>query len=173
MTCLAASAATPPAARPASLRLFVAVAAPSPWRSVQPLRALWRREGAGPRAVTMLPRCSSAGDSRAAGDGSLSSFCIIEGPETIQDFVQMQSQEIQDNIKSRRNKIFLLMEEVRRLRVQQRMRAAESRSASTEENEMPEMPSTIPFLPYTVTPSPYVVYLQKCFMSNIHSFCFV
>jgi hypothetical protein len=40
------------------------------------------------------------------------SFCIIEGPETIQDFVQMQSQEIQDNIKSRRNKIFLLMEEV-------------------------------------------------------------
>uniref|UniRef100_A0A0A8YKN7 Uncharacterized protein n=1 Tax=Arundo donax TaxID=35708 RepID=A0A0A8YKN7_ARUDO len=40
------------------------------------------------------------------------SFCIIEGPETIEDFVQMQSQEIQDNIKSRRNKIFLLMEEV-------------------------------------------------------------
>jgi hypothetical protein len=72
MTCLAASAVTPPAARPASLRLLVAVAAPSPWRSVQPHRALWRREGAGPRAVTMLPRCSSAGDSRAAGDGSLS-----------------------------------------------------------------------------------------------------
>jgi hypothetical protein len=44
------------------------------------------------------------------------SFCIIEGPETIQDFVQMQSQEIQDNIKSRRNKIFLLMEEVIMLR---------------------------------------------------------
>lgn len=41
-----------------------------------------------------------------------SNFCIIEGPETVQDFVQMQLQEIQDNIKSRRNKIFLLMEEV-------------------------------------------------------------
>lgn len=40
------------------------------------------------------------------------SFCIIEGPETLQDFVQMQLQEIKDNIKSRRNKIFLLMEEV-------------------------------------------------------------
>ncbi|RWW26977.1 hypothetical protein BHE74_00032270 [Ensete ventricosum] len=40
------------------------------------------------------------------------SFCIIEGPETLQDFVQMQLQEIQDNIRSRRNKIFLLMEEV-------------------------------------------------------------
>ena len=42
----------------------------------------------------------------------LYSFCIIEGPETIEDFVKMQSQEIQDNINSRRNKIFLLMEEV-------------------------------------------------------------
>lgn len=42
----------------------------------------------------------------------ISNFCIIEGPETVQDFVQMQVQEIQDNIKSRRNKIFLLMEEV-------------------------------------------------------------
>lgn len=42
-----------------------------------------------------------------------SNFCIIEGPETVQDFVQMQSQEIQDNIRSRRNKIFLLMEEVK------------------------------------------------------------
>lgn len=41
-----------------------------------------------------------------------SNFCIIEGPETVQDFVQMQVQEIQDNISSRRNKIFLLMEEV-------------------------------------------------------------
>lgn len=41
-----------------------------------------------------------------------SNFCIIEGPETVQNFVQMQAQEIQDNIRSRRNKIFLLMEEV-------------------------------------------------------------
>lgn len=41
-----------------------------------------------------------------------SNFCIIEGPETVQDFGQMQFQEIQDNIRSRRNKIFLLMEEV-------------------------------------------------------------
>jgi hypothetical protein len=40
------------------------------------------------------------------------SFCIIEGPETIEDFSQLQSQEIQDNINSRRSKIFLLMEEV-------------------------------------------------------------
>uniref|UniRef100_A0A0A9DA41 Uncharacterized protein n=1 Tax=Arundo donax TaxID=35708 RepID=A0A0A9DA41_ARUDO len=64
------------------------------------------------RRQQVVRRCSSAGESRAAGDGGLSSFCIIEGPETIEDFVQMQSQEIQDNIKSHRKKIFLLMEKV-------------------------------------------------------------
>lgn len=39
-------------------------------------------------------------------------FCIIEGPETVQDFAKMELQEIHDNIRSRRNKIFLHMEEV-------------------------------------------------------------
>jgi len=44
-------------------------------------------------------------------------FCIIEGPETVQDFAKMELQEIQDNIRSRRNKIFLHMEEVMMLDV--------------------------------------------------------
>lgn len=39
-------------------------------------------------------------------------FCIIEGRDTVLDFSQMQLQEIRDNVTSRRNKIFLLMEEV-------------------------------------------------------------
>lgn len=81
-----------------------------------------------------------------------SSFCIIEGPETIQDFAKMQLQEIQDNVRSRRNKIFLLMEEVRRLRVQQRIKSAEIRNVNDEdENEMPDIPSSIPFLPLLTT----------------------
>lgn len=42
----------------------------------------------------------------------ISNFSIIEGPETLQDFVQMQLKEIEDNIKHRRNRIFFLMEEV-------------------------------------------------------------
>lgn len=46
-----------------------------------------------------------------------SNFCIIEGPETVQDFVQMQLREIQNNIRSRRNKIFLLMEEVKFVKI--------------------------------------------------------
>lgn len=83
-----------------------------------------------------------------SGDKNPSNFCIIEGPETVQDFGQMQFQEIQDNIRSRRNKIFLLMEEVRRLRIQQRLKNSNTRGETGEdENEMPDIPSTIPFLP--------------------------
>ncbi|VFQ79720.1 unnamed protein product [Cuscuta campestris] len=81
-----------------------------------------------------------------------SNFCIIEGPETVQDFVQMEAQEIQDNIRSRRNKIFLLMEEVRRLRIQQRLKGLKVMGESgEEEDEMPDIPSTIPFVT-TMTP---------------------
>ncbi|KAJ8435314.1 hypothetical protein Cgig2_026406 [Carnegiea gigantea] len=75
-------------------------------------------------------------------------FCIIEGPETVQDFAKMELQEIQDNIRSRRNKIFLHMEEVRRLRIQQRIKSAELGILKEEqENELPNFPSFIPFLP--------------------------
>ncbi|KAG8070912.1 hypothetical protein GUJ93_ZPchr0006g45155 [Zizania palustris] len=165
MYCLAASPATSPApaARAASPFLCVVAVSPPPSRSRGLHRAAWGRMRGGVVSSQrqVLQRCSSAGESRAAGDGGQSSFCIIEGPETIQDFVQMQSQEIQDNIKSRRNKIFLLMEEVRRLRVQQRIRTSESRGASTEENEMPEIPSTIPFLPNTSPKTMKQLYLTS------------
>jgi hypothetical protein len=40
-------------------------------------------------------------------------FCIVEGPETVQDFAKLDLQEIEDNVRSRRNKIFLNMEEAR------------------------------------------------------------
>ncbi|KAF4402883.1 hypothetical protein G4B88_010335 [Cannabis sativa] len=106
-----------------------------------------------------LPRsrviCSSINskDDTLGGDNFSSNFCIIEGPETVQDFVQMQLQEIQENIKSRRNKIFLLMEEVRRLRVQQRIKSINEIDEEDIEEayEMPDIPSSIPFLP-DVTP---------------------
>ncbi|KAI0527056.1 hypothetical protein KFK09_002652 [Dendrobium nobile] len=92
------------------------------------------------------PACCSSGRNSMPFDENSSSFCIIEGPETVEDFVQMQLQEIDDNIRSRRNKIFLLMEEVRRLRIQQRIRSAKFNNESSDENEMPDMPSAIPFL---------------------------
>ncbi|CAL0317030.1 unnamed protein product [Lupinus luteus] len=100
----------------------------------------------------------------ASGDNNPSNFCIIEGPETVQDFVQMQLQEIQDNIKSRRNKIFLLMEEVRRLRVQQRIRGVQTvinEDGEEESFDMPEIQSSIPFLPH-VTPKT----LKKLYLTS-------
>lgn len=85
---------------------------------------------------------SDSSDKNAAG------FCIIEGPETVEDFAKMELQEIRDNIRSRRNKIFLHMEEVRRLRIQQRIKSAElGILTEAEENELPNFPSFIPFLP--------------------------
>ncbi|XP_071910702.1 protein ORANGE-LIKE, chloroplastic-like isoform X3 [Coffea arabica] len=97
--------------------------------------------------------CSSTDDpnSMPSGENIRSSFCIIEGPETVEDFVQMQLQEIQENIRSRRNKIFLLMEEVRRLRVQQHIKSIKvSDGTGEQENEMPDIPSSIPFLPHVL-----------------------
>ncbi|KAL5129547.1 Protein ORANGE, chloroplastic [Glycine soja] len=90
-------------------------------------------------------------------------FCIIEGPETVQDFAKMELQEIQDNIRSRRNKIFLHMEEVRRLRIQQRIKSAELGILNEEqENELPNFPSFIPFLP-PLTSANLKQYYATCF----------
>lgn len=71
-------------------------------------------------------------------------FCIIESRESVKNFANMQMDELEENIQSRRNKIFLLMEEVRRLRIQQRMR----RDPNLEGKEKDESyPSFIPFFP--------------------------
>lgn len=72
-------------------------------------------------------------------------FCIIENSETVKDFASLQLDEISQNIASRRNKIFLLMEEVRRLRIQQRAKGGET----TKEQELSQeqFVSALPFLP--------------------------
>lgn len=77
----------------------------------------------------------------------------------------MQLLEIQDNIRSRRNKIFLLMEEVRRLRVQQRIKSAKKvlDENGEEEAEMPEIPSSIPFLPHVTPKTLKQLYLTSFF----------
>ncbi|XP_073013718.1 protein ORANGE-LIKE, chloroplastic-like [Typha latifolia] len=130
-------------------------------------RATQRARGGSICSRFRAPRCSSGHDLGPSGDNS-SSFCIIEGPETVQDFVQMQLQEIQDNIRSRRNKIFLLMEEVRRLRIQQRIKDAEYIEERNEENEMPDIPSTIPFIPRMTSKTLKQLYLTSfAFVSGI------
>ncbi|GFP94076.1 hypothetical protein PHJA_001552000 [Phtheirospermum japonicum] len=71
----------------------------------------------------------------------------------------MQLQEIQDNIKSKRNKNFLRMEELRRLRVQQRIKSMEF--IPDEENEMPEIPSSTSFLPHVTSKSVKQLYITS------------
>ncbi|PPE01578.1 hypothetical protein GOBAR_DD01365 [Gossypium barbadense] len=102
-------------------------------------------------------------DSDSSADKVTAGFCIIEGPETVQDFANMELQEIRDNIRSRRNKVFLQMEEVRRLRIQQRIKSAELGILKEErEIELPNFPSFIPFLP-PLTSANLKVYYATCY----------
>ncbi|KAL3133934.1 hypothetical protein ABBQ32_008382 [Trebouxia sp. C0010 RCD-2024] len=73
------------------------------------------------------------------------SICFIESRDSVKSFSHMQLEEIQHSIELRRNRIFLLMEEVRRLRIQQRVKG----SGPTYEEEVKEerYPSAVPFLP--------------------------
>ncbi|XP_042419412.1 protein ORANGE, chloroplastic-like [Zingiber officinale] len=135
------------------------------WRLNTPHKLRWRRpvaSGDADAAGSPYPV-----DAAAAGGSSTeknpAGFCIIEGPETVQDFAKMELQEIQDNIRSRRNKIFLHMEEVRRLRIQQRIKNAELGTFNEkQESELPDFPSFIPFLP-PLTPANLKLYYATCF----------
>ncbi|KFK27920.1 hypothetical protein AALP_AA8G447300 [Arabis alpina] len=129
------------------------------------LSSLRRSQRLSWRVTALDPDSSSSASSLDAdsADKFAAGFCIIEGPETVQDFAKMQLQEIQDNIRSRRNKIFLHMEEVRRLRIQQRIRNTELGIINEEqEHELPNFPSFIPFLP-PLTAANLKVYYATCF----------
>ncbi|XP_073156713.1 protein ORANGE-LIKE, chloroplastic-like [Henckelia pumila] len=140
--------------------------------SANPNRLCFLRNISSPNRnqIRCLSSSNDADDSEIRSEDSrVSNFCIIEGPETVQDFVQMQLQEIEDNIRSRRNKIFLLMEEVRRLRIQQRIKNRKGVDESrVDENEMPEIPSSIPFLPHVTPKTLKQLYLTSfSFISGI------
>ncbi|GFR51010.1 hypothetical protein Agub_g13337 [Astrephomene gubernaculifera] len=92
---------------------------------------------------------SSVSPSISNGNGSGFSepenFCIIENSETVKDFENLQLDEIAQSIQARRNKIFLLMEEVRRLRIQQRLKGGDySKEAELSQEQFV---SALPFLP--------------------------
>ncbi|KVI10053.1 hypothetical protein Ccrd_011554 [Cynara cardunculus var. scolymus] len=130
----------------------------------------WRLMSSDPDASKFAAAAAAASIDADSAEKNAAGFCIIEGPETVQDFDKMDVQEIQDNIRSRRNKIFLHMEEVskflrfficniagilqlrcdlvRRLRIQQRIKSAELGIPEEEQDgELPNFPSFIPFLP--------------------------
>ncbi|KAG8496592.1 hypothetical protein CXB51_007752 [Gossypium anomalum] len=123
------------------------------------LNSKWRSMATEPDSSSFAPSI----DSDSSADKVTAGFCIIEGPETVQDFANMEFQEIQDNIRSRRNKVFLQMEEVRRLRIQQRIKSAELGILKEErEIELPNFPSFIPFLP-PLTSANLKVYYATCY----------
>lgn len=71
-------------------------------------------------------------------------FCIIEGREMVKDFAEMQTSELEAQIESRRSKIFLLMEEVRRMKILLRVKGGDK--GSEEEINDLSYSSAIPIL---------------------------
>ncbi|XP_024518042.1 protein ORANGE, chloroplastic isoform X2 [Selaginella moellendorffii] len=111
------------------------------------------------RPLNRSVRATLTDDSSSSNNG----FCIIESRDTVVDLAKMQFEELRDNVKSRRNKIFLLMEEVRRLRIQQRLKGAElGLEEEDEENDLPEYSSLFPFLP-PLTYTTLKLYYATCF----------
>ncbi|KAL8247891.1 hypothetical protein R6Q59_009107 [Mikania micrantha] len=130
------------------------------WRNLKST-VRWRSMSSSDPDASMYASAAS-NDADSAGKNA-AGFCIIEGPETVQDFDKMDIQEIQDNIRSRRNKIFLHMEEVRRLRIQQRIKSAElGISKDEQDSELPNFPSFIPFLP-PLSSANLKLYYATCF----------
>jgi hypothetical protein len=82
------------------------------------------------------------GASKAPFPASSAPFCIIEDGSTLDSFESLSAEELNSSIESRRNDIFRLMEEVRRLRVQQKVRAA-----APDGSDLLSFSSAIPLFP--------------------------
>lgn len=82
-------------------------------------------------------------------DGLFPEFCIIETSDTVEDFENLRLEELELNIQSRRNKIFLLMEEVRRLKIQQQMKHKEHNVLKSGDFSIAKdnFKSALPFMP--------------------------
>merc|ERR1712224_147566 len=67
----------------------------------------------------------SAPKDRREASELIGEFCIIETRDSVRAFENLQVEELEMNIQTRRNKLFLLMEEIRRLKIQHRMKQRE------------------------------------------------
>jgi len=87
-------------------------------------------------------------------DSAAASYCIIESRESVKDFAGLGVAEVRAAISARRNKIYFLMEEVRRLRIQERLKEAAADADGGEaappplpDETMEPFPSALPFFP--------------------------
>jgi len=98
-------------------------------------------------------------------------FCIIETRDSVRDFENLRLEELELNIQSRRNKIFLLMEEVRRMKIQQRVKQGELNLASEDEFSVAKenFKSALPFMPPVTekTLKDYVVFFAATVTATI------
>ncbi|WIA17290.1 hypothetical protein OEZ85_014158 [Tetradesmus obliquus] len=115
-------------------------AAARPCLKFNPLGRHYPRRAAAASADAGEPK-STLADSSAMPEN----FCIIEGRDAVKDFANMPADEIRVNIANRRDKIFLLMEELRRLRIQQRLKGVNE--PARVEIEQQKYLSALPFLP--------------------------
>jgi len=108
-------------------------------------------EGEGEGAATTAANDDAEEDDAAGAARDFDSqalpenYCIIEGRNSVVDFADMQAGEIAQNIESRRQRLFLLMEELRRLRVQQRVKTIGLDDDEVKETR--EFESVIPGFP--------------------------
>ncbi|KAL6769244.1 CPL6 [Auxenochlorella protothecoides x Auxenochlorella symbiontica] len=84
-------------------------------------------------------------DSGQGSSVSTENFSIIESRDSVKSFEGMHFDDIYANITARRNRIFLLMEEVRRLRIQLRAKGGTESKEALLESET--YPSSIPLFP--------------------------
>lgn len=89
-------------------------------------------------------------------------FCIIEGGDNqVRDFADMDVETLTQNIESRKNKVFIMLEEVRRLRVQMQLK---SRDIDEPPQPPREYPSVVPGFPRLTedTFQDYYIYWAAC-----------
>lgn len=91
-------------------------------------------------------------------------FCTVKSRESALVTENLHYEDLETNIQSRRNKIFLLMEEVRRLKIQQRIKqkddAENHEFTQTNNNTSPKenFKSALPFMP-PITEKTFISYV--------------
>lgn len=83
-------------------------------------------------------------------DSPSDNYCIIESRESVKDFAGLGLAEVREAVRARRNRIYFLMEEVRRLRIQARLKESAAQrgvDAGLDDVKEEPFPSAIPFFP--------------------------
>lgn len=83
-------------------------------------------------------------------DSPSDNYCIIESRESVKDFAGLGLAEVREAVRARRNRIYFLMEEVRRLRIQARLKESALQGggdAGLDDVAEEPFPSAIPFFP--------------------------